>query len=139
MPEIVTIIRGYQRPADPPPPTPEQPRAKPTGPTLTFTPHQRPVIDRPVLTRPVELPPLTGDPVVDGSAVDIIMVPRSVYDAAKIGDSFVVVDTIYSGDGPEVIDDIRDWDAAVFYPRIAIALVLTLLFAVIGWRMGRRR
>lgn len=84
-------------------------------------------------------PPLTGDPVIDGNAVDIITVPRSVYDAAKIGDSFVVVDTIYSGDGPEVIDDIRDWDAAAFYPRIAIALVLMLVFAVIGWGMGRKR
>ena len=84
-------------------------------------------------------PPLTGDLVTDSSYENVIWVSREVYDRTKVGDSFVVVDTPYSGDGPEPIEDIRDFDPSVFYPRIAIALVLAALFAAVGWLGPWRR
>ena len=84
-------------------------------------------------------PPLTGDPLVDGTNLGAIFVPKDVYDATSVGDTVVVVDTPYSGDDPEFYEDIRSFDPTVFYPRMAIALVLMVVFGLIGWRLGRRR
>jgi hypothetical protein len=78
-------------------------------------------------------PPVTGDIAADSAYGSVIWVSREVYDRTKVGDSFVVVDTPYSSDDPELIEDIRDWDPAPVYPRIAIALVLAVVFAAIGW------
>jgi len=79
-------------------------------------------------------PPPTGDAVADSAFADVIWVTKDVYAKTKIGDSFLVVDTPYSGDGPELIEDIRGFDPASFYPGIAISLVLAAVLAAIGWR-----
>ncbi|UYV17089.1 hypothetical protein [Porphyrobacter sp. ULC335] len=84
-------------------------------------------------------PPPTGDPAVDFRFDEVIWVTPDVYARTKVGDSFLVVDTPYSSDGPELIEDIRDFDPAIFYPRMVIALVLAAVFAVIGWRGPWRR
>lgn len=78
-------------------------------------------------------PPPSGDAVGDWEYADVIWVTKDVYARTKIGDSFLVVDTPYSGDGPELIEDIRDFDPASFYPGIAISLVLGAVLAAIGW------
>jgi hypothetical protein len=78
-------------------------------------------------------PPPSGDAAGDWEYSDVIWVTPDVYARTKVGDSFLVVDTPYSGDGPELIEDIRDFDPANFYPRIAIALVLAAVLAAIGW------
>jgi hypothetical protein len=96
--------------------------------------------DLPGATADAELPgppPLTGDIAKDSRFGEVIWVSREVYDRTKVGDSFIVVDTPYSGDGPELVEDIRDFDPSTFYPGIAIALVMMLVFAVIGWRISR--
>ena len=74
-------------------------------------------------------PPSTGGAAADWEYQDVIWVSSEVYARTKVGDSFLVVDTIYSGDGPELIEDIRSFDPASFYPGIAISLVL----AAVGW------
>jgi hypothetical protein len=78
-------------------------------------------------------PPPSGDAVADSSLSEVIWVTKDVYAKTKIGDSFLVVDTPYSGDGPELIEDIRDFDPASFTPGIAISLVLAGVLAAIGW------
>jgi hypothetical protein len=82
-------------------------------------------------------PPLTGDVTKDSEFGDVIWVSREVYDKTKVGDSFTVVDTPYSGDGPELVSDIKDYDPSIYHPRIAIALALMLLFGFIGWRISK--
>ena len=83
----------------------------------------------------VEVPaaPPPGGAAADWEFADVIWVTKDVYARTKIGDSFLVVDTPYSGDGPELIEDISTFDPASFYPGIAISLVLGAVLAVIGW------
>lgn len=79
-------------------------------------------------------PPPSGDAVADSTYTDVIWVTKDVYAKTKVGDSFLVVDTPYSGDGPELIEDIRDFDPTIYYPRMALALLLAAGFAIVGWR-----
>lgn len=78
-------------------------------------------------------PPPSGVAGGDWEYADVIWVTKDVYARTKIGDSFLVVDTPYSGDGPELIEDIRTFDPASFYPGIAISMVLAAVLALIGW------
>lgn len=82
---------------------------------------------------------LTGDPIADSHGAEIITVPSEVYDAATVGDRLVVVDTIYSGDGPLFYEEISEFDPASFYPGMALSLALMVVFGVIGWLIGRRK
>lgn len=82
---------------------------------------------------------LTGDPVADSQGAEIITVPAEVFDSAQVGDRLVVVDTIYSGDGPLFYEEISTFDLAGFYPGIGISLALTVILGLIGWLVGRRR
>lgn len=78
-------------------------------------------------------PPPSGDAAADSAFSDVIWVTRDVYARTKVGDGFLVVDTPYSGDGPELIEDIRSFDPASFYPGIAVSLMLAAVLAAIGW------
>lgn len=78
-------------------------------------------------------PPPSGDPVADSAFSEVIWVTKDVFAKTRVGDSFLVVDSPYSGDGPELIEDIRGFDPASFYPGIAISLVLAAVLAAIGW------
>lgn len=82
-------------------------------------------------------PPATGDPVADSAFGEVIWVSEATYAATQIGTGFVVVDTPYSGDGPELIETIRDFDPASYYPGIAISLLAMVVFGLAGWRISR--
>jgi hypothetical protein len=82
-------------------------------------------------------PPATGDALADAGFTDTMLVPRSVYDVVRVGQTLTVVDTPFSGDEPMFHGDIANFDATIFYPRIAAALLLALLFGLISWRIGR--
>lgn len=82
---------------------------------------------------------LTGDPVADSQGAEIITVPAEVYDAANVGDRLVVVDTIYSSDGPLFYEEISEFDPASFYPGMGISLALMVVLGLIGWLIGRRK
>jgi hypothetical protein len=93
--------------------------------------------DYPSKVKEVDLPvapPLTGDTMKDGESVESMWVSRDLYDKTKVGDMLTVVDAPFSGFGPELVSDIRDFDPSIYYPRMAIALFLMLLF----WSIGRR-
>lgn len=79
-------------------------------------------------------PPETGDPMKDSEFSEVMWVAKDVYDKTAVGDTLVVVDAPFSGFGPELIADVRDFDGSDAYPKIAIALVLALLL----WFVGRR-
>jgi hypothetical protein len=82
-------------------------------------------------------PDLTGDTMKDSEASEIMWVSQDLYDKTKVGDMLTVVDAPFSGFGPELISDVRDFDPSEAYPKIAIALVLMLLFWFIGRRISK--
>lgn len=82
-------------------------------------------------------PAITGDPKKDGEFVEVLWVSRDLYDKTKIGDTLTVVDAPFSGFGPELVSDIRDFDPSDAYPKIAIALALALLLWLIGRRISK--
>jgi len=82
-------------------------------------------------------PPPTGDASADWEYGGVIWVSNATFEATKLGDSFIVVDSPYSGDGPELIEEIRDFDPTGYYPGIAVSLIAMLAFGLIGWRISR--
>jgi hypothetical protein len=82
-------------------------------------------------------PPLTGDPMKDMENGGVVWVPEDVYDKTNIGDKLTVVNTPWDSTSPVLVSDVAAFDATVFYPRMAIALVLALLFWLIGWRISK--
>jgi hypothetical protein len=82
-------------------------------------------------------PALTGDPMKDSENIGIMWVSADVYEKAKVGDMLTVVNTPWDSSSPVLVSDVEAFDASVFYPRMAIALVLMLLFGVIGWRISK--
>jgi hypothetical protein len=96
--------------------------------------------DFPVKVQEADLPlapALTGDSAKDGKYLDIMSVPRDLYDRTKLGDVLTVVDAPFSGYGPELVSDIRAFDPAEAYPKMAIALALALMLWLIGWRISK--
>ncbi len=82
-------------------------------------------------------PALVGDPAKDSEASDVMWVSRELYDSTKVGDTLTVVDAPFSGFGPELVTDVRDFDPSDAYPNIAIALVIALLLWFIGRRISK--
>lgn len=79
-------------------------------------------------------PPLTGDPMKDSEYGGVIWVPVELYNSTKVGDMLTVANTPWDRESPRLVAEVEAFDASIFYPRIAIALVLTVLF----WLIGRR-
>jgi hypothetical protein len=81
-------------------------------------------------------PALTGDPAKDGKYVELMSVPRALYDRTKVGDVLTVVDAPFSGFGPE-----RFPISAASIPAKPIqdgdCLALALLLWLIGWRISK--
>lgn len=82
-------------------------------------------------------PAPTGDPMADSAFGGVMFVPESVYRQVDVGDMLTVVNTPWDSSEPVLVADVNAFDASGFYPGIAISLVLTVLFWLIGWRMGR--
>lgn len=82
-------------------------------------------------------PPLTGDSMKDSESGEVMWVSRDLYDKTKVGDTLTVVDAPFSGFGPELVSDVRDFDPSDAYPKIAIALFLMLLLWFIGRRISK--
>lgn len=82
-------------------------------------------------------PALTGDSTKDSGHSGIMWVPVEVYNKVKVGDMLTVANTPWDSDSPVLVSDVEAFDASVFYPRMAIALVLTLLLWLIGRRISK--
>ncbi len=80
-------------------------------------------------------PPPSGDPLKDSANSGVMFVSQALYDQTKVGDVLVVANTPWDSDSPELVSDVTAFDGgAAYYPRIGIALILTVLF----WLIGRR-
>jgi hypothetical protein len=83
-------------------------------------------------------PPISGNIAADSKFLEIMAVPRTLYDTTKVGDLLTVVDAPFSGYGPELVSDIQSFNPSNAYPKIGIALVLAILLGVAGWRVGKK-
>lgn len=79
-------------------------------------------------------PALTGDPMTDSAHQGIMWVSQAVYDAAKVGDMLTVVNTPWDSESPVLVAEVAAFDPSPFYPGIAVSLILSAVFAAIGWR-----
>jgi hypothetical protein len=83
-------------------------------------------------------PPETGDALKDSDYTGIMFVTKEVYERTNAGDMLTVVNTPWDKNAPELVEDVRNFDdGASFQPYIGISLVLTVVFGVIGWWIGR--
>mgnify|MGYP001584401442 CR=1 FL=1 len=82
-------------------------------------------------------PALTGDPMKDSENIGVMWVPAELYEKTKVGDMLTVVNTPWDSSSPVLVSDVEAYDGSVFYPRIAIALILTLLFWFIGRKISK--
>jgi flagellar biosynthesis/type III secretory pathway M-ring protein FliF/YscJ len=82
-------------------------------------------------------PPLSGDPMKDSENSGIMWVSAGVYEKTKVGDMLTVANTPWDSSSPVLVSDVEAFDASVFYPRMAIALFLTLLFWFIGRKISK--
>lgn len=82
-------------------------------------------------------PALSGDPMKDSEHLGVMWVPVEIYEKTKVGDMLTVVNTPWDSSAPVLVSEVEAFDASVFYPRIAIALLLTLLFWFIGRKISK--
>jgi hypothetical protein len=82
-------------------------------------------------------PPLTGNSMKDSGNIGIMWVPAELYEKTNVGDVLTVVNTPWDSESPVLVSDVEAFDASVYYPRMAIALLLTLLFWFIGRRISK--
>ncbi len=82
-------------------------------------------------------PALTGDPMQDSRNLGIMWVPEEMYRNTEVGDMLTVVNTPWDRESPVLVSEVEAFDASVFYPRIGIALLLTIVFWLVGRRISK--
>lgn len=82
-------------------------------------------------------PPLTGDPLKDSENGGVMWVSQAVYEKTKVGDMLTVVNTPWDSTSPVLVAEVKAFDPAPYYPRMAIALALMVLFWLIGRRISQ--
>lgn len=84
-------------------------------------------------------PPLTGDLMKDSANIGVMWLPKETYEKTNVGDMLTVVNTPWSSGSPVLVSEVEAFDPSPFYPRIGIALVLMVLFWLVGHRIGKAR
>jgi hypothetical protein len=82
-------------------------------------------------------PPLTGDPMKDSGHGGVMWVSQELYDKTKVGDLLTVVNSPWDSESPALVAEVNAFDPSPFYPRMAIALALMVLFWLIGRRISK--
>lgn len=82
-------------------------------------------------------PELTGDPMKDSGNGGVMWVSEELYNKTKVGDMLTVVNTPWDSESPVQVTEVEAFDPSPFYPKMAIALFLTLLFWFIGRRISK--
>jgi hypothetical protein len=82
-------------------------------------------------------PPVTGDPLKDSGNIGIMWVSKELYDRARVGDILTVVNTPWDSESPVLVSEVEAFDPSPYYPRMAIALFLMVLFWFIGRRISK--
>lgn len=96
--------------------------------------------DFPTKVKEAELPvapALTGDPTKDSGNGGVMFVSQDRYDQTKVGDLLTVVNTPWDSTEPVLVSEVEAFDPSVFYPRMGIALFLTVVFWLIGRRISK--
>lgn len=84
-------------------------------------------------------PPETGDPLKDTGYGGVIIASEALFDRTKVGDMITVANTPWDSTVPVPVAQIEAFDPAPFYPRMAIAMVLAVMFWLIGRRFAKAR
>lgn len=84
-------------------------------------------------------PALSGNAMEDSKYIGVMFVTYEVYNQTKIGDMFNVVNTPYDKSSPEFVEKVTNFTPDIFYPRMAIALVLTIVFWLIGFTIKKSK
>lgn len=82
-------------------------------------------------------PKLTGDPMKDSGYGGVMWVSEEIYNKTKVGDMLTVVNTPWDSGSPVQVTEVEAFDPSPYYPKMAIALFLTLLFWLIGRRISK--
>lgn len=82
-------------------------------------------------------PPVSGDPLKDSAHSGIMDVPLTTFEAINVGDLLTVVNTPWDADSPVLLSTIEAFDPSVYYPRMAIALILMIALWMIGRRISK--
>lgn len=82
-------------------------------------------------------PSVTGDPMKDSENLGIMWVPADVFDQTEVGDMLTVANTPWDSDSPVLVSEVEAFNASIYYPRVAVALLLAVLLGFIGWRIGK--
>lgn len=83
-------------------------------------------------------PPVTGNPLKDSDHIGVMFVPAEFYDKTKVGDLLTVVNTPWDSGSPVLVADVEAFDGgASYYPRMAISLLLMLVFWLIARRISK--
>lgn len=82
-------------------------------------------------------PALTGDPTKDTCNGGVMWVTEEFYNKTKVGDMLTVVNTPWDSESPVLVFEVETFDPSPYYPKMAIAFVLMLLFWFIGRRISK--
>jgi hypothetical protein len=82
-------------------------------------------------------PALTGDPMKDMGNGGVMWVTEEFYSKTKVGDMLTVVNTPWDSESPVLVSEVEAFDPSPYYPKMALALVLMLLFWFIGRRISK--
>ncbi|TSB02388.1 hypothetical protein [Sphingorhabdus contaminans] len=82
-------------------------------------------------------PALTGDPMKDAGNVGVMWVTEEFYNKTKVGDMLTVVNTPWDSESPVLVSEVEAFDPSPYYPKMAIALALMLIFWFIGRRISK--
>lgn len=82
-------------------------------------------------------PALTGDPMKDAGNAGVMWVTEEFYNKTKVGDMLTVVNTPWDSESPVMVSEVEAFDPSPYYPKMAIALALMLIFWFIGRRISK--
>lgn len=82
-------------------------------------------------------PALTGDPMKDAGNAGVMWVTEEFYNKTKVGDMLTVVNTPWNSESPVMVSEVEAFDPSPYYPKMAIALALMLIFWFIGRRISK--
>ncbi|WP_430443842.1 hypothetical protein [Sphingorhabdus contaminans] len=82
-------------------------------------------------------PALTGDPMKDAGNGGVMWVTEEFYNKTKVGDMLTVVNTPWDSESPVLVSEVEAFDPSPYYPKMAIALALMLIFWFIGRRISK--
>ena len=82
-------------------------------------------------------PASTGDPMKDAGNAGVMWVTEEFYNKTKVGDMLTVVNTPWDSESPVLVSEVEAFDPSPYYPKMAIALALMLIFWFIGRRISK--